>query len=480
MRPWLLKPPGSEHLDPATRGPHAIDPSTDSEEAELMDNTSAPHSGNDDEEDYTAERPVNLRRQRLRPRYETTSAPEASGTEPEGNERGPSGPYRVEDWSAPAASEQDLAAAREVRLAMVLEPAPAVESEPARWGWRGALNTVGCRFKPSAAGPEVAYRRAVQRIRQPLPGTSVVAVANPKGGSGVTPTTIVLSGLFGQFRGGQVVAWDANEACGTLAARAAVCEGPETVWDVLECARELCSPDRDASALGRLLQRQPTLDEVLASDQTPAGTATLGREECAAIMAVLRRQRTMILIDTGSNERAPAFEWAMETATQLVVPVTGRRDSVVAALRLLDGLAQSGHIALAARAVVVYAEEPGTSSGRALAALDRAGVQRVLTVPFDRMLADGDRIILSRLGCAGVQAWAEVAAAVADGLAEALGSRWAPADTDFVPDSRPGPDPRHTRSHRQLPACGMDEKSDVRNERNMLCGWKSGAYTVDW
>ncbi|MEV6276655.1 hypothetical protein [Nocardia sp. NPDC051832] len=365
-------------------------------------------------------------------------------------------------------------------MAMLLEPAPGIETDPARWGWRGGLNTLGLRLKPNRSGPEVLYRRAVARIRQPLPGTSVIAVANPKGGSGVTPATVVLSALFGQIRGGQVVAWDANEACGTLAARATVSEGPETVWDVLAHARELCSPNRDASALGRLLQRQPTLDEVLASDQTPAATAVLGREECAAIMAVLRRHRSMILIDTASNERSPAFAWAMEHATQLVVPVTARRDSVVAALRLLDGLTQSGNIALAARAVLVFAEQPGTRRGeQALAALDRAGVQRVIRVPFDPMLAEGERIVVSRMGRGGVRAWADVAAAVADGLAEALGTHMAPLGTDFVPDSRPDLDPRRRATSRQRPEYTMTD-SFGRN-RQVPRGWDTdSAYTAGW
>ncbi|MEV0246856.1 hypothetical protein AB0H76_09745 [Nocardia sp. NPDC050712] len=439
-------------------------------------------AGGVEDEEYHAERPVNLRRQRLRPQLDTVLSAAEPELEQAIDDSAISDPYGVGDHVAPVVSEQELASAREVRLAMLLEPAPGVENDPARWGWRGTLNTLGLRLKPPLAGPEVAYRLAVQRIRQPLPGTSVIAVANPKGGSGVTPATIVLSGLFGQFRGGQVVAWDANEACGTLATRAAVTEGPETVWDVLAHARELCSPNRDASSLGRMLQRQPTLDEVLASDQAPASTATLGRAECAAIMAVLRRHRSMILIDTGNNERAPAFDWAMEHATQLVIPVTGRRDSVVAALRLLDGLAQSGRTALAARAVLIYADEPGIAHGsQALAALDRAGVQRVMRVPYEPILADGDRIMLSRLGRAGLQAWADVAAAVADGLAEALGTQLAPMETEFVPDSRLALGQRHAFSHRQRLAYAMHEPVEHHDSRRPMRGWESGgAYTADW
>jgi hypothetical protein len=41
-------------------------------------------------------------------------------------------------------------------------------------------------------------------------------VANPKGGAGKTPVTLLLAGAFGVARGGGVLAWDNNELRGTM------------------------------------------------------------------------------------------------------------------------------------------------------------------------------------------------------------------------------------------------------------------------
>ncbi|WP_405132971.1 MinD/ParA family protein [Nocardia sp. NBC_01388] len=395
-------------------------------------------------DDYTAEQPVDLRQQRLRaastPAHsdETQRGSQHSDDNSDVPAREEHDPYGVgeENLAGPGEpSSDEVAAVREARLAMLLKPAAGVHTDPARWGWRGRVNAFGCRVRPHRRGDEVAYRQAVERIRQPLPGTPVVLIANPKGGSGKTPAAVLLSALFGRHRGGRVVAWDAHEACGSLAARAACCPSEHTVWDVLAHARELCTANADASGLARFLQRQPTLDEILASDQSPGGSVCIGREECAAILAVLRRHREMVVIDTGNNDRAQGFRWAVANATQLVVPIIGRRDVIVSALRLLDGIAEDGHEDLAARAVIVLCGA-GPAQDKIVGTLASAGITRVVPVPFDPVLAGGERIVVTRMGRGSVRAWTEVAATVADNVAETLATRHLPMETRFVPETR--------------------------------------------
>lgn len=430
-------------------------------------------------DDYTAEQPVDLRRQRLRIGSDDGSAgiaggtsgrakPAAAGSGEQAAETLPDerDPYGIgeENLAGPAEpSADEVAAVREARLAMLLKPAPGVHTDPARWGWRGRVNAFGLRVRPARRGPEVAYRQAVERIRQPLPGTPVVVVANPKGGSGKTPTTVVLSGLFGRHRGGRVVAWDAHEACGTLAARAASCPSQHTVWEVLAYARELCTANADASGLARFLQRQPTLDEILASDQTPGGSVCIGRDECAAILAVLRRHREMVFVDTGSNDRAEGFRWAVANATQLVVPIIGRRDVVVSALRLLDGIAEDGHEELAARAVIALCGVGPQHDGVA-ETLESAGITRIVRVPFDPTLASGERVVVTRLTRNSVRAWTEVAATVADSVAETLAARHMPMETRFVPDAR-WTQETDAATHQRLLAYTLHEGQQSRTHR---------------
>ncbi|MFI1919335.1 MinD/ParA family protein [Nocardia sp. NPDC020380] len=404
-----------------------------------MNNESEPDNDGAERDDYTAEAPVDLRRQRLR--IGSDDADNATGSDEDdagptvNDENDPYGVGEVNLTRSGDPSADEVAAVREARLAMLLKPAAGVHTDPARWGWRGRANAFGMRVRPRRRGEEVKYRQAVERIRQPLPGTPVILVANPKGGSGKTPTTVMLSALFGRHRGGRVVAWDAHEACGTLAARTACCTSQHTVWDVLGHAHELCTANTDASGLGRFLQRQPTLDETLASDQTPGGSICIGRDECAAILAVLRRHREMVVVDTGTNDRAEGFRWAVANATQLVVPIIGRRDVIVSALRLLDGIAEDGHEDLAARAVIALCGVGPQHSG-ITDTLGAAGITRIVAVPFDPVLASGERIVLARMNRASVRAWTEVAATVADTVAETLAARALPMESRFVPDTR--------------------------------------------
>ncbi|ATL69886.1 P-loop NTPase family protein [Nocardia terpenica] len=411
--------------------------------------------------EYDAEAVVDLRRQRLRP---TVAASEPDEHDADRDDAGQpvdadatevADPYGVGEHNLRPA-HPDSAHARTGGQASpaLLKHADGVEMDPAEWGWRGRLNALRVtRLRPVQGGGEVAFRRAIERIRQPLPGTPVIMVANPKGGTGVTPATLMLANVFGLYRGGGVVAWDNNEARGTLAARAATTlDTDPTVSDVLANARALCSANADAASLARFLRLQPTLDEVLASDQAGDLVQLIGRNECAAIMAVLRRHRSMVLIDTGDNDRAESFGWSIENATQLAVPLVCRRDATYMALRMLETIAARGRRDLATGAVVALAEGTATDPAArdaVLGALDHAGITQILPVPLDPVLAGGDRIVWSRLSAVTTRAWTHVAAAVADGLAEALSRSGAPLEAAYLPETYSTP----TQSC-DMPHCG--------------------------
>ncbi|WP_405161522.1 hypothetical protein OG203_35095 [Nocardia sp. NBC_01499] len=406
--------------------------------------------------EYDAEAIVDLRRQRLRPSpaQGAPSEPDSAVDDPGDGigdpEKSISDPYGVgqHNLRPDTIPGDDGYQARPV----VLKKADGVDTDPAEWGWRGRVNAFGAQLRPPRDGSEVAYRRAVERIRQPLPGTPVILVANPKGGIGVTPVTIVLSNIFGVHRGGSVVAWDANESRGTLAARAAVSTDTEpTVVDVLANARALCSPAADASSLARYLRLQPSLDEVLASDHS-GRLEVIGRNECAAIMAVLRRHRSMVVIDSGDNDRAEPFSWSVDNATQLVVPLVCRRDAAYMALKMLDTIVAHGRRDLVTGAVVTLAAQSGTESAAREAivgALEHAGITRIVDVPHDPVLAGGERIVWSRLTAPSVRAWTQVAASVADGLAEALTRMPAPLEAAYLPDSYRTPSSRDVQRCRR-------------------------------
>ncbi|MFI6368300.1 MinD/ParA family protein [Nocardia sp. NPDC050630] len=406
-------------------------------------------SADGDVADYSAERPVNLREQRLRAPSEDRApglrlrATPTAGL-PDSATAATRDRYGVgsANLSEPALTAAELESLREEQLRRVLGRPAGVETDPAVWGWRGKANALGAKFTPTSA--EIQHRLTIERIRQPLPGTPLVVVVNPKGGGGVTPATLMLSNIFGSHRGHGVVAWDNAETRGTLAARAASApKSVATTWDLLAHAGELCSATVVASAVSRFLLPQPTSDEILASDQSSKRQEMIGAEECAAILAVLRRHRTMVLVDTGNNDRGEAFVWSIEHATQLVIPLTYRRDAAHQVLRTLDGIAARGYSELVRAAVVVLAE--GTAADPAARdavheALARAQIDRIVHVPFDSDLAGGDRVVFSRLADATVRAWTQVAAVVADGIAEELAHAEPELRSEYVPQSRSTPD----------------------------------------
>ncbi|MDF3285036.1 hypothetical protein [Gordonia sp. N1V] len=316
---------------------------------------------------------------------------------------------------------------------------------PAQWGWRGRFNAaLGTKLRPTPESAEAAHREAIERIRQALPGMSTVSVINVKGGQGKTPTSLMLSNTMGMHRGGGVVGWDANESKGTLAMRAAVGAADprteRTVWDVLEHAKQLCSPGAESGMLDYFLRRQPTQDEILASDSSSKRMAAIGWEECAAIMAVLRRHRSMVIIDTGNDDLKPNWRWATENTDQLVIPMTYRKDSALAVAKMLDGLLARDLQHLVASAIVVMTATPGASpeiGAEIQEQLRQSGVHRFFDMPYEPQFdGDGAPIRYDHLGRDTVHAYTLLAAEVADSLATARDRNAAMRfEVDFVPES---------------------------------------------
>ena len=339
----------------------------------------------------------------------------------------------------------------------LLDTVDGIEQDPAEWGWRGRLNALGFKIRPRPDSEEVAFRQAIEQVRQPLPGFWVVAVANVKGGMGKTPTTLMLSNTFGLYRGGGVVAWDSNESKGTLAERAAASmaanEYPPSVWDVLEHAAELAGPNAQAGALSHFLRKQPTMDEILASDQSSKRMKAIGRDECAAIMAVLRRHRNGVIIDTGNEDTSPNWQWAMEHAHQLVIPMPYRRDAAAKVTQMLDGLHARDLSALVSSAVVTLAPTPGGTDQDREAIINElraVGVHRFEDMPYEPQFEGaGARIVYSRLPLETRVAYTHLAGEIANSLAHTKSPRGVEFDAGFVPQSISRPpeyDVRGTRT----------------------------------
>ncbi|CRK57001.1 hypothetical protein [Alloactinosynnema sp. L-07] len=342
----------------------------------------------------------------------------------------------------PAAPPTIIPSDRDGMGALMPEP-PSVTTDPALWGWRARVRraTFGL-IKPGAGRDEVRYRQAEVAVRQHLGGARLVMVANPKGGSAVTTTTLMLAHVFAALRGGSVAAWDNNESRGTLGDRAETGEPQTTVWHLLGAFEQLAGQAGSAGDMSHYLRAQPSRAEVLASDTDPTRVEQVGATECGKVALLMSRHYRMTIMDTGNNVRAMNWRWAAGAAHQLVVPLRWEPDTAQAAAWMLDVLARR-RPDLVAGAVVVAgpcSTPPDSQIRQRMLAYFASRCAVVVEVPFDAQLAGGGPVVFSRVGEPTRRSWVAAAAAVADRLAAVRSTR---------------PDQLH-RLHDHPPASGDD------------------------
>lgn len=316
---------------------------------------------------------------------------------------------------------------------------PAVTADPAVWGWRGRLRRLsGGLIKLLPGAEEARYRLAEVAARQYIGGSRMVMVANPKGGARTTTTTLMLAHTLAAVRGGSVVAWDNNESHGTLADRAEVGAPGTTVFDLLAAFERLATTGT-AGDMSHYLRSQPSLCEVVASDNAPARREQISSTESGRIGLLLSKYFRLTCVDTGNNIRASAWRWTANQADVLVLPITLDPDVAQAAAWTLDALAAAGRADLVAGAVTVLSPSTTPSTAEASARLLEYFAARtavVVEVPADSELAGGRRVVYGRVTEASRRAWVAVAAAVADRLAAVHSTRPDQLQTQAGPQTR--------------------------------------------
>ncbi|MBY6412866.1 ParA family protein [Rhodococcus sp. BP-252] len=372
--------------------------------------------------DYQAESAVNLRSQRLR---RPDPQPDETDTASADSDLAPD-PYGVGQDALAAIDAPEVDPDALYRARMFDRVEEDLTAEPATWGLRGRVNAAfGAHMRPKPNTPEVRFRQSVHTVQQPLPGCSVVSVMNPKGGAGKTPTALMLGATFGTHRGQGVAVWDASESTGSLGDRAARTTDPElTVWDLLEHAGELASTSAVSGSLNAFLRRQPTMDDILAADNSTTQSRSIGWDECAAVMAVLRRHRDLIVVDTGNNPLADNWQWAVQHSDVLVVPLPLRMDIAKQVYLMLDGIAARGYGHLLASTVVVTCMTPDSSPELSQVIFDDLSDLGIapgnfVEAPYEPALARGGRIVYKDLPAATIEGYTNVTALVADALGDA-------------------------------------------------------------
>ena len=292
--------------------------------------------------------------------------------------------------------------------------------EPATKGVRGVLTKMGIRLKPSAS--ERAERDDVAAVSQHWPGPRTIAIANPKGGVGKTPTTAVLSAVFARYGGAGVLAWDNNQTRGTLGWRTE--QGPHeaTLLDLLPQIPALLSTGAQSADLAHYVHHQ-TRDrfDVLRSKPTAlANEQRLHPEDVDAIHSVASKYYRLVFIDSGNDESDPMWLRMIDHADQLVVASTTRDDHAEAGALMLEALAERDErgARLAQGAVAVISQADPKASGRDVQRVTdgyRALAREAVAIPFDPAIVDGI-LRYGSLQPRTQRAWLKAAAAVAGGL----------------------------------------------------------------
>lgn len=314
---------------------------------------------------------------------------------------------------APTAAERRARALRASLLEADTNTAPAVD------GWRGSLNRhLHLRLAPGAR--ERGARDDIAAVARHWPGPRTVAVVNGKGGSGKTPTTILLAATFARHGGAGVVAWDSNNTRGTLGWRTQQGAHDKTVEDLLPHVDRLLSPAAQAAQMAAFThhQNEDRYDVLRSRPEALSASQPGDAASVDAVHSVLTKYYRLVFVDSGNDESTEQWTAVVARADAIVVPTTTRPEHAEAARLLLDELSRAdAHAAALAEAalVVVSRASRAEPDPAALTAVFRDIARDAVPIPYDPAMA-GRPLILDSLAPATRRAWLTAAAALAGGL----------------------------------------------------------------
>lgn len=297
-----------------------------------------------------------------------------------------------------------------LEFAALTDDSPAV----AATGWRGLVAKTGVKIAPSAKEAEARaqaeqLRQDEETIRQATWTRAVsIIVANPKGGTGKTPVSLLLGGTLASVRGGSVAIMEVSDDPGALTFRA---EG------------------RPALGIGELVR---DADQITSAGQLAGYTApqtsfasvigTVGRrpqltgDDVTDVAAVLDAYYAVRVMDSGNQPSSSAFTGALRVADALVIPVLNAGDAVLEAVSMLDGLRAAGYDRLADTATILRLVDGRPEHRQITERIDRiianAHVGAVHEIPYDPHIAERNQLTLASLTPATYRAFATAAATV--------------------------------------------------------------------
>jgi MinD-like ATPase involved in chromosome partitioning or flagellar assembly len=280
-------------------------------------------------------------------------------------------------------------------------------------GWRRALHRASAGYlNPGESRKERRKADLLAQIRTPIAGDFRIAVLSIKGGVGKTTTTLGLGSALAMVRNDRVIAVDANPDRGTLAERVRDASTESTVRDLLS--------DRNIERYADVrthTRMASSRIEVLASEQEPAVAEVFGEADYRRTVDILRHYYNIILTDCGTGIMHSAMAGVLDLAHAIVLVSSPAIDAARSASATLDWLMQHGHSALVREAhVVLSASRPGSASLKLEKVYEHfdARCHSVHLIPFDPHLAEGADIDVDLLKPATLEAYLDLAGAVAE------------------------------------------------------------------
>jgi len=299
-------------------------------------------------------------------------------------------------------------------------------SNPAKasTGFRGVLAGLGFPVGPGPA--EVVERNREElrindetTVRQATWTRAVsILVNNPKGGTGKTPTALLLGGVLAAIRGGSVAILEVSDDPGALTFRA---EGDPQLG-LGELVRDV-DQIHTAGRLAGYTAPQTSFASVIGST---GRRERLTGDSVIAVTSVIDEFYGIRVMDSGNVTTSSAFQGAVSVSDVLVIPVMNAGDSVLEAIQLLEELRSAGgdSAELADRAIAIRLTDgrPENDAVRQEVArlLDRAGVSAVHEIPYDSHIAERGQITLGNLNPATRDAFTAAAASVVRSLQSAV------------------------------------------------------------
>ena len=311
------------------------------------------------------------------------------------------------DWDASDEHEAGALQGGSPVTPQLLRPRPLEPtSGPRRWvhAMTGGLINLG----PSAA--QLREQERMARIQRPLRGAHVTTYLCLKGGITKTTTCIGTALTAAQYRPEAVVAGDFNPDAGDLAERVTGREGLAGVNQLAQHVDSVTS----IGDLSRYLYSEGRLT-VLPGEPDPKLGESLTSAQFNAVIEILSSYYSSIHVDAGTGITHPIMPGILARTDTLVVPAAYSITGAKRAYETLAWLRSNGFGRLASSAIVALTERDLVSrevdKNAVLAMFE--GIP-VVKVPADRHLADGAQVHLEQMQPRTREAFAEIAALIAD------------------------------------------------------------------